>query len=482
MTKALDEIWDGDLFGRREEAQNLEAYIESIWKKQNLHEDSKGFVISVDADYGMGKTYFLKRFADQLSINHPVAYIDAWKDDFHNEPMITLISTLDEALSKFLDRKRVKDKWEKAKVALKKLGLSSIKGAAKRALSLAITSDSADDVIENVSSLYGLSKEAIEEALSKSSEETINGLGSLLEVNDNMLGVDEGIIEFRKSRKYLSDFKESLNELVGAISLKKVYPPIVIIIDELDRCRPDYAIKMLETVKHLFDVEGIVFILGTNLIQLEKSVKVSYGSEFEALNYLGRFFDRHYKLLDAELNLLIKKLISDLKIDLKKFSHLRIITEDERSYESCIEDTQEIICFYINKLMLSARDTIKLINSLKVCEAVSGRMHLLLAPVLFKIIGFHLKKNFELRSNVPPFNGYYVNVYNPDSGELVTTPLSEYIAEANEYSDFGVAKYIYHGKNNYLKEHFVMYHSYDNAVQYYKGNYNNLINSVVRFS
>lgn len=55
--------------------------------------------------------------------------------------------------------------------------------------------------------------------------------------------------------------------------------PIVIIIDELDRCRPDYAVKTLETLKHFFDIPGFVFILSIDEKQLKSSVKKLFGTD-----------------------------------------------------------------------------------------------------------------------------------------------------------------------------------------------------------
>ena len=62
--------------------------------------------------------------------------------------------------------------------------------------------------------------------------------------------------------------------------------PLVVVIDELDRCRPDYAISLLEIVKHFFSVPNIHFILGVNLDALCHSVKVRYGESFDGRGYL----------------------------------------------------------------------------------------------------------------------------------------------------------------------------------------------------
>lgn len=66
---------------------------------------------------------------------------------------------------------------------------------------------------------------------------------------------------------------------------------LVVFIDEIDRCKPTYAIKLMERIKHYFEHENIIFVFSTNLEELQHSVKAIYGSDFSAFRYLDRFFD-----------------------------------------------------------------------------------------------------------------------------------------------------------------------------------------------
>ena len=77
----------------------------------------------------------------------------------------------------------------------------------------------------------------------------------------------------------------------GAIAL-----PMFVFIDELDRCRPSFAIELLEGVKHLFGIQGVCFVVSTNMAQLSESIKAVYGSGFDGYGYLKRFFDVEYSL------------------------------------------------------------------------------------------------------------------------------------------------------------------------------------------
>ena len=72
--------------------------------------------------------------------------------------------------------------------------------------------------------------------------------------------------------------------------------PLIVVIDELDRCRPSYAVELLEVAKHLFAVDHIVFVLAVNRSELAHSIRALYGSGFDAEGYLRRFFDVDFRL------------------------------------------------------------------------------------------------------------------------------------------------------------------------------------------
>jgi hypothetical protein len=92
-----------------------------------------------------------------------------------------------------------------------------------------------------------------------------------------------------------------------------------IFIDELDRCRPTYSIAMLERIKHLFDVDGVVFVLATDATQLSHSIKAVYGSEFDSKRYLQRFFSRTYKLPTPPIGSIVDALIKNGGVDKQKW-------------------------------------------------------------------------------------------------------------------------------------------------------------------
>ena len=91
--------------------------------------------------------------------------------------------------------------------------------------------------------------------------------------------------------------------------------PLVVMIDELDRCRPSYAVELLEVAKHLFSVDQIVFVLAVNRSELAHSVKALYGDGFDAEGYLGRFFDVDFRLPEPDRESFINSLITSTNIE-----------------------------------------------------------------------------------------------------------------------------------------------------------------------
>lgn len=129
----------------------------------------------------------------------------------------------------------------------------------------------------------------------------------------------------------IESLKKSVFEWVSAVvGLKNKELPAFIFIDELDRCRPSYAVEMLETIKHIFDIDGVVFVVATDTEQLQHAVKAVYGEGFDAKIYLGRFFNSRYSLkapnlenfleVHSDASKLSGDYLRDLKIEVLPFN------------------------------------------------------------------------------------------------------------------------------------------------------------------
>ncbi len=224
-----------------------------------------GFVMALNSPWGTGKTTFLKMWQQHLEINSfATLHFNAWKTDYSSDPFVALIAQL-----KLLSNTKSKGVYEgvisKAATVAKRLLPAITKAAIKR-----YTDD------EQLAEAAGVVTEVAGDSLESQIEEQL------------------------KAEKSIEDFQSALKELVEVITGGK---PLVFIIDELDRCRPNYAVAVLEYIKHFFAVKGIVFVLGIDKEQLGHAVRGVYGSDkIDADEYLRRFIDLEYALPEPDLS------------------------------------------------------------------------------------------------------------------------------------------------------------------------------------
>lgn len=109
------------------------------------------------------------------------------------------------------------------------------------------------------------------------------------------LSAENPFEELKKSKNLQTQIDDFLNSLLPERGNR-----LVIIIDELDRCSPNFAVKLLERVKHYFSNDKITFVFSVNLNELQHTVKNYYGNDFDACRYLDRFFDLSIELPPAK--------------------------------------------------------------------------------------------------------------------------------------------------------------------------------------
>lgn len=102
--------------------------------------------------------------------------------------------------------------------------------------------------------------------------------------------LQEGKVDILSAVKTEEDIKECVRDVFNDIIVEEA-EKLVVFIDELDRCKPSFAIEMLERIKHYFDDERIIFVVSLNKEQLIHTISNYYGREFDATRYLNRFFD-----------------------------------------------------------------------------------------------------------------------------------------------------------------------------------------------
>ncbi|HBK5920272.1 TPA: hypothetical protein LMR99_002837 [Vibrio alginolyticus] len=249
--------------------------------------DSNGSVFNLNGSWGTGKTELLKRLYVEASERmHPVVYIDAWESDFIKDPLAVISYELLTQLS-FIFEENKETLRDDTKDAFIKLvsGIEKVVRVGKPLIEL--TNITGGDTIET----KGLSH--LSELLNVAKDNLPSGITAQKR--------NSQIIEVMRKNQHLTDGMHEIRTQISTISgiLEHVYDlniPIIILIDELDRCRPDYAVKVLETIKHFFSVEGCTFLIATDTEELKHSIKAIYGSGFNADKYLNRFFTNRITL------------------------------------------------------------------------------------------------------------------------------------------------------------------------------------------
>lgn len=219
--------------------------------------------IAIDGRWGSGKTFFVKQCALLLSSTNSLSYLnqemkekvydsinykdfvenladnkflavyyDAWKNDTEEDPVLSLIYEIIQQLD--------------LKGGL--IDLDNLSSVLTSALSVVTGRDVTDffNKVKDVNLLNNIQEEKKMDAI---------------------------------LQKF---FVEALNQKCERL---------VIFVDELDRCRPSFAIKVLERIEHYFVNDRITFVFSMNIEQLQHTIKAFYGNDFDACRYLDRFFD-----------------------------------------------------------------------------------------------------------------------------------------------------------------------------------------------
>lgn len=240
-----------DIFERKSFGDSLLGLIK--------HSDD-GLVISLDSQWGEGKTTFIKMWQGVLK-KEKIAniYIDAFQNDYNNDAFITIASAIIAYTEKHCPD-------EKAGIldAAKKVGVKLLPIVGKITLK-AVT-------------LNLIDKSDIE-ALKTIKDDVATGTSDAAEKM-----IEERLNAQTKDIDLVETFKTKLGELA-----KQGNGKLVIIIDELDRCRPSFAVEILEKIKHFFSVPNVFFVLVMHKQQLECAVKHIYGDKIVAHTYLQKF-------------------------------------------------------------------------------------------------------------------------------------------------------------------------------------------------
>lgn len=358
--------WEGDHLDRVESARFLTSYLNGIYHEKNRDAYAGHFVLNLNASWGQGKSFLIEKWVEDLKqAKYPVVLFDAWKNDFSKDPLIGFIAELEKALEPWLDY-----------VAPAQALMNNVMGTAKKLIGIGtrlFAGPIAGEIVEKITGLDGIDGSIADQA------------GKLAE---------KALSQHRETRRLIEEFKTNLRALIETIEQQQkgdpecvVQLPLYIFVDELDRCRPTYALELLENIKHLFGVRGVFFIVATNKEQLCHSIGAVYGSGFDSSSYLGRFFDQEYTLPEPNNRQYAKFLFDKYQI----VDEERFVTPFHNDQKHC-PHLQATFAVFSDAFRLSLRDQGQTIHRLKAILSVSANEIVYFDYLIFLLM---LKKKSE---------------------------------------------------------------------------------------
>ncbi|SDW99378.1 KAP family P-loop NTPase fold protein [Nitrosomonas communis] len=235
---------------------------------------SDELVISLDGKWGEGKTTFIKMWQGLLSkADIPNIYIDAFANDYVDDAFVSIVSAIASYAESHVNNNH-QQKIDELKEKAKKVGCQLLSWSTRlgiRSATLGIIKDSDIDALSEIKGDF-----------SKSLSDVVGNF------------IEDRINSHAKNTALIKSFRETLSDLPSKLS-KDNNKPLVVIIDELDRCKPTFAVEVIETTKHLFSVKHVVFVLVMNKAQIEESIRSVYGV-IDAHTYLQKFINLETRL------------------------------------------------------------------------------------------------------------------------------------------------------------------------------------------
>ena len=381
-----------DLLGRRERVQVLTRIIENL---------DGPCAISVDAAWGAGKTTFLRMWSQHLrDEGFPVVQFNAWETDFTGEPFVALSSEITDGLKDWQGA-NVNSRVEKTKEAAKSIARWVVPGAVRLAASMIPIAGS------EVSQVAGAFAERLFE-------------------------------EYPDAQQSVRGFRTDIQSMADALWESSDLKPLVVFIDELDRCRPSYAVELLETCKHIFSVDHAVFVLAVNQGELAHSVRVLYGAKFGAEDYLRRFFDLEFILPSPDRQKFIEDMLGSLGIN-------ELLEQSERRWVvSNAPGSARVLSAFLGQSELSLRTIGQTIHRLglvlsSLSDSEHGTVRLLTILTILRAVDPQLYRGFvggdmtdkEITANLMEKSGYG-DLKSDNVSELVEAVVIEARCDGND--------------------------------------------------
>ena len=349
-----------------------------------VSEETNPLVIGLNGAWGTGKTFVLKRWQqalEELEKNkYQSIYFNAWEDDFCDDPLIAIIGQLSESLKSTKFKKTA----ETVKKYMKVILIENARGVLGKTIGLTIP----DEELKKLA--------------------------------------DQALKSYSEQRTNKDKLKNELTKMASEVKTQTGHP-LIFIIDELDRCRPTFAIELLERVKHIFNIPNMVFIFGVNRNELCAAVKSVYG-EIDADVYIRRFFDMEFTLPKPNAEAFCKKLIAKHELGeffygMSKFANNDIHKNDFNA----IDIYFPLLCSHFN---LSLRDIEHCMTSMIFASRNIQQHNYMLPLIAGVLIILRLKNNSLYRDFI--------------AGKCLASKVINYIDPAFQEENVG------HGKFDFL--------------------------------
>lgn len=296
----------------KEDVLNREPFVTQIVNLiRNFSEKRKNCCFSIEGEWGSGKSFVLERIQEVLQVEQSeitctdrffVVRYDCWRYDYYEEPIIAIISALREQIEQYVNL---------LSNETKKKTLESVKNT--------------------------ITKVAVEVVKSKTGVD-LGGIAATSEdagkIYDRYFGFQNVIKEVQSQIKKISEDQT-----------------VVIMVDELDRCLPSYAIKVLERIHHIFnDLENVAVIIAMEKKQIENSLHQIYGEGMNVDRYLKKIISFSFQLDNGSANNFIKKYASYMDMfniqeqaEVEKFLRKLLLELDIRTQEKILKKQKTYI-------------------------------------------------------------------------------------------------------------------------------------------
>ena len=279
----------------------------------------------------------------------PVVSFNAWESDYVSDPFTVIATELTDSLGKRADdsdaetRDRIAAGVERAKAVMKTRWPAMLRALLA---GVPVAGKALGEVVDGMADSY----------------------------------VDERVSAYRDARQSVEAFRGALQEMAQSVSADPKHPLLVVAIDELDRCRPSYAVELLEVAKHLFSVDGVVFVVAVNRAELAHSIQALYGPAFDARGYLGRFFDVDFRLPDPDRSRFIKETIAAVGI------RAYLDRTPDRGGSSELSTLESMLEFFFGESVVSLRTAARAIHHLGMVYAALADKRLVLGTTTAALV------------------------------------------------------------------------------------------------